>query len=124
MPAERQAAATFGNFSAKAAPTASRRVEISAAPGGDLGKHAARNNVARGQFGILVQSRHEAHAGAIDQSRAFAAQGFGGERRGIAANIDGGRVELHEFGVGDAGAGPRPIASAAPSACGGLVVTA
>ena len=43
----------------------------------------------------------------VDQGRAFAAQGFGGQRRGVAANVDGGRVELHEFGVGDAGAGAR-----------------
>ena len=34
-------------------------------------------------------------------------------------------VELHEFGVGDAGAGEcAPWPSAAPSACGGLVVRA
>ncbi len=34
-------------------------------------------------------------------SRALAAQRFRRERRGIGADVDGGRMELHEFGVGD-----------------------
>ena len=42
---------------------------------------------------------------AIDERRAFAAQRFGGERRRIDAGVDGGRMELHELGVGDHGAG-------------------
>ena len=44
---------------------------------------------------------------ALISSRAFAAQRFGRERRRVAADIDGGRMELHELGVGDhrAGAG-------------------
>ena len=38
---------------------------------------------------------------AVDDDRAFAAQRLGRERRGILADVNGGRVELHEFGVGD-----------------------
>ncbi len=51
-----------------------------------------------------MDGRHEALAVLIDQRAAFAAQRFGGERRGVAADIERGRVELHEFGVGDDGA--------------------
>ena len=97
----------MGKCSAKCRADRLRRVEKGAAPGGDFGEDAARDNVARRQFGVLVQGRHEALAGAIDQNRAFAAQRFGGQRRGIAADVDGGGMELHEFGIGDARAGPR-----------------
>ena len=38
---------------------------------------------------------------------------FGGKRRGIAADVDRGRVELDELGVGDDGAGARGHAKAA-----------
>jgi hypothetical protein len=54
-----------------------------------------------------MQCAHEALAAAIDQHSAFAAQRLGGERRGIAADIDRGRMKLHEFRVGDGGAGAR-----------------
>ena len=50
--------------------------------------------------------------GFVDQGRAFAAQGFRGERRGIAADGDRGRMELDEFGIGDHGAGARRHAEA------------
>ena len=49
---------------------------------------------------------HEALAASVDQHRAFAAQRLGGERGRVAADIDGGRMELHELGVGDHRAGP------------------
>ncbi len=54
-----------------------------------------------------MECRHEAFALAVDQRRAFAAQRLGRKRRRIAADHDRGRVELHEFGVGDHGAGAR-----------------
>ena len=54
-----------------------------------------------------MELQHETLARAIDQHRALAAQGFGCERGGIAADVDGGRMELHEFGIGDDGAGAR-----------------
>ena len=37
----------------------------------------------------------------VDDHRAFPAQRFRCERRGIRADVDGGGVKLHEFGVGD-----------------------
>ena len=54
-----------------------------------------------------MNSRHEAAAGFVDQRGAFAAQRFGGERRGIAADGDGGGMELHELRIGDQRAGAR-----------------
>ena len=48
---------------------------------------------------------HEALAAPVDEQRAFAAQRLGGERGGVAADIDGGRMELDELRVGDHGAG-------------------
>ena len=55
---------------------------------------------------------HEALAGAVDQLRALAAQRLGGERRRIAADVERGRVELHELRVGDHRAGARRHAEA------------
>ena len=49
----------------------------------------------------------------IDQLGALAAQRLGGERRRVAADVDGGRVELHELGIGDDRAGARGHAEAA-----------
>ena len=88
-------------------------IEIGAPPGLDLGEDSARHHVARGQFGVRVQGKHEAFAGAVVQRRAMAAQRLGGERRGILANVDGGRVELHELHVGHPRAGTRRHADAA-----------
>ena len=48
----------------------------------------------------------------VDQHRAFAAQRFGGERRRIAADVDGGGMELHEFRIGDQRARARRHAEA------------
>ena len=55
---------------------------------------------------------HEALALVIDQHGAFAAQRFGRQRRGIAADRDGGGMELHEFRIGDQRAGARRHAQA------------
>ena len=52
-------------------------------------------------------AQHEALARAVDQRRAFAADRLGGERRGIAADVDRGRMELHEFRIGDERSGAR-----------------
>ncbi len=73
------------------------RIEEGAAPGRDLGKHAAGHDVARRELGERMARRHEAFAAGVDQYRAFAAQRLGRERRRIAADHDRGRVELHEF---------------------------
>jgi hypothetical protein len=83
------------------------RIQKCTAARGDLGEHAARDDVARRQLGKPVPRRHEALASAIDQYRAFAAQRFGGEWRRIAADHDRGRVELHKLGIGDDSAGAR-----------------
>ena len=44
---------------------------------------------------------------AVDDDRALAAQRLGGERRRVAADVDRGRMELHEFRIGDQRAGAR-----------------
>ncbi len=108
MPASRQARGDIGEFFGESGADGLGGVEESAASAGDFGEHAARDDVAGRQFRVLVQRRHEPLSGAIDQNGALAAQGFGGQRRGIAADVDGGGMELHEFGVGD----PRPGARA------------
>ena len=97
----------IGEFFREGGADRFRRVEKGAAPGGDFGEDAARHDVARGKLGVLVQGGHEAFARAIDQNGAFAAQGFGRQRRGVAADIDGGWMELHEFGVSNARPGAR-----------------
>ena len=99
-------------------------IEKRAAPGGDLGEHAARHDIARRQLAARIDGQHEALAAAVDQRRAFAAQRFGRERRGIDADVDGGRMELHELGVGDHGAGARRHGDRFAARIGGLVVTA
>jgi hypothetical protein len=61
-------------------------------------------------------------ATAVDQRRAFTAQRFGGERRGIATDHDGGRVKLHELGICDHRAracGDRKAGSAGLARIGG-----
>ena len=73
----------------------------------DLAMDAAGHDVARSEFGRRVHAGHEAAARLVDEDGAFAAQGFGGERRGIAADIQGRRMELYEFGIGDHGARTR-----------------
>ena len=61
---------------------------------------------------------------AVDQHGALAAQGLGGQRRRVAADVDGRRVELHELGIGDGRAGEGGQARPSPRRFGGLVVTA
>ena len=106
MPAARQAATTVGKCSASVGRKRTA-IEKGAAAGGDLPVDRARHHVAGAELGIVVDGAHEPFAAGIDQERAFAAQRLGGERRRVAADIDGGRMKLHEFGVGDhrAGAG-------------------
>ena len=106
MPAARQEANTVGKCSASLGPEMAA-IEESATSAGDLAEHGARHDVARAKLGVFVHRAHETLPPPIDEQRAFAAQGLGGERRGILANIDGGRMKLDELGVGDdrAGAG-------------------
>ena len=100
MPAERQAANTVGKCSASSGPSLAA-IEKGAAAACDLAIDGARHDVAGPKLGVLVHGAHEALAARVDQGGAFAAQSFGRERRRIAADIDGGRMELHEFGIGD-----------------------
>ena len=65
----------------------------------ELGKDASCHDVARGELGVFVQGLHKALAGFVDERCAFASECFGGKWCGVAANRDGGGVELHEFGV-------------------------
>ena len=116
---------TVGKFLGEARAERLARIEEGAAAGRDLGEHAARHDVARRELGERMERQHEALAGVVDQRRAFAAQRLGRERRRIAADIDRGRMELHEFGIGDDGAGARRDRKArARCASAGLVVTA
>ena len=100
------------------------RIEERAAPGCKLGEHAARHDIARRKLGIGVDAQHEALARLVDQRRAFAAHRLGRERRRIAADVDRGRMELHELRIGDRRAGARRDGEAWPRASVGLVVTA
>ena len=70
-----------------------------------LSMNGARNLVARRQIAKRMIVTHEGAAGPIDQMRAFASQRFCRQRSRVAANIDRGRMELHELRVGDQRAG-------------------
>jgi len=76
-------------------------IEEGAAASCAFGMDGAGDLVARGEITERVIVGHEGASGAIDQFCAFATQGFGGEWGRVAADIDGGGVELHELGVGD-----------------------
>ena len=80
--------------------------------GGDLAMDGAGDDIARRQFAHRGCAAHETPPGFVDQDRAFAAQGFGGQRRGIAPDGDRGGMELHEFRIGDHGTGARRHAQA------------
>jgi len=82
-------------------------VEECAAPGRDLGEHAAGHDVARRELGERMTRQHETLAIGVDQRRPFAAQRLRRQRCRIAADHDGGGVKLHEFRIGDHGAGAR-----------------
>ncbi len=91
------------------------RVEECATAGGDFREYAARHDVARREFGERMASLHEPFASLVDQRRAFAAQRFGRQRRRIAADHDRGGMKLHEFRIGDHGAGARGDGKAQPA---------
>ena len=67
--------------------------------------NGAGHHVPRRQLGRRVISRHERLAVAVHQPRALAAQGLGRQGRGVAADIDGGGMELDELRIGDLRAG-------------------
>ncbi len=73
---------------------------------------AACDNVARRKLGVRVRADHETLAIAIDQKRAVAPNGLRSQRRGIAPNVECGRVKLHELRIGDHSASPRRHAEA------------
>ena len=82
-------------------------IEHRAASGLMLGKNRAGDDIARRKLGVGMHFEHKPFAQRIDQRRAFAPQRLGGQRRGIAAHINRGRMELHEFRIGDLGPCPR-----------------
>ena len=84
----------------KDSPMAFARIEEGTAAGRDFGEDAAGDNVARREVAVRMQSLHEALAFAVDEQRAVAAQGFRCERGRVVADVDGRRMELHEFGIG------------------------
>ncbi len=66
------------------APRAASGVEKDLMALADLGKVGAGDDVARGEFGIGMDGRHEALACLVDEDGAFAAEGLGGEGPGSA----------------------------------------
>ncbi len=80
-------------------------VQEGALAGGQLAVDGAGDHVARRQLGALMIAGHEGVTVAVDQLGAFPAQGLGGQGGGVAPDVDGRGVELHELGIGDAGAG-------------------
>ncbi len=68
---------------------------------------AARDDVARRQFGVGMQLEHEPFAEIVDERRAFAAHGLGDERHRVAADRERGRMKLHELHIGQQGACAR-----------------
>ena len=93
-------------------------IEEGAVAGGNFREYAARHNIAGREFGKRMQPQHETLALDVDQGRAFTAQRFGGQRRRIAADHDRGRMKLHEFRIGDHGAGARGDRKPEPAGLG------
>ncbi len=67
----------------------------------------ASDDVARRELGIGMQSRHEAFAQVVHEGRAFAADGLGDERHGIASDRKRRRMKLNELHIGEQCAGAR-----------------
>ncbi len=67
----------------------------------------AGDDIARRQFAVRMVVEDEAAAVPGNQRGAFAAQGFGGQRRRVLAEIERGWVELDEFRIGDDRTGQR-----------------
>ena len=88
------------------------------ASGLHFGKYAARHDITRCKFAILVDIQHETVTAGIDQKGAITAQGFGGQWRRIEPDIDGCRVKLNKFGIGNNGAGPCGHAGTAAARLG------
>src|SRR5690606_40501949 len=74
-------------------------VEEGAATRSDFAEYGPCDNVAGGELCIRVLMKHEALARAIDQHRAFTAQGFARQRRRIEAHVEGRGVELDELRI-------------------------
>ena len=90
-------------------------VEHGPPPGHGLGMDGPRHDIARGEFGIGMERQQEADPPGVDERRPRPPQRLGGERGGILGQVDRGRVELHEFGIGDHRPGPRRHAERLPA---------
>ena len=84
----------------KTRPEGASRIEKHAPAIGDAGPDRARHHVARLELAAAV-ARHEPFAGVVDQDRAFAAHRLAHQRHRVEADIERGRVELHELHVGE-----------------------
>ena len=80
-------------------------VEEGPRPARALPVDGSRNHVAGREIAASVIADHERLASRVHQNRAFAPQGFGGQRRGVAGDVDGGGMELDEFRIADDRAG-------------------
>ncbi len=98
----------------------SGRVQEHGAAGERARGDAARDDVARREFGIGVDRRHEALSAVVEEQRPRAAQRLGQERLGIARDRERRRVKLHEFEVGEPHSAARRGGDAR-AACAGRV---
>ncbi len=81
-------------------------IEAHAAAGGEHAPNLARHHVARLQVAAREAGHHRG-ARAVDQGRALAAHRLADQRHRVAADVERGRVELHELHAAQGGAGQR-----------------
>ncbi len=115
-----QAANTAGKWLSNAAPIASRRIEENRAAEALLAFDRPGHDIARREVAGRVIAAHEGLALGVHQARALAAQGLGGQGRGIGADVDGRGVELDEFRIGDLRPGHRRQGQALAAHGGGV----
>ena len=85
-------------FLREAGPDRAATIQKGTAPAGPRRVHRTRHHIARLQVGVRRLAQKEV-AVPVDQPRALAPQGLGGQRHGVQTDINGGRMELHELGV-------------------------
>ena len=79
-------------------PDGGARIQIGAASLASRRVNRASHDVARLQIGVVRLTQQETSL-AVDQPRAFAAQGLGRQRRRVQTHVDGGGMKLHELGI-------------------------
>ena len=82
-------------------PAQHPRVEPDVPASDFLSEDFAGDDIARCQLGQPMPLEHEPLSFLIQQDRAFSTHGLGDELQRILRRIEGGRMELHEFHVGE-----------------------